>query len=170
MCGHVGVAGDLALKDEALMKRLLIFDYLRGPDSTGLAAIETTATPASPRLPATRLTSSIRRGSSRHSPGLSRRRSSATTGSPLAASSTRSTPTRISSNTSSVHTTAPLKPRTSGHSKTPLARSSMSIVRRCSRLLPSSASKPSFRCLPRATSPPTAARGHSSGMTRTKAR
>lgn len=40
MCGHVGVAGDLASKDEALMKRLLIFDYLRGPDSTGMAAIE----------------------------------------------------------------------------------------------------------------------------------
>jgi hypothetical protein len=39
MCGHVGIAGDLANKDEALMKRLLIFDYFRGPDSTGFASI-----------------------------------------------------------------------------------------------------------------------------------
>jgi predicted glutamine amidotransferase len=39
MCGLVGVAGNLEYKDEALMKRLLIFDYLRGPDSTGMAAI-----------------------------------------------------------------------------------------------------------------------------------
>lgn len=39
MCGHVGVAGKLEFKDEALMKRLLVFDYFRGPDSTGLAAL-----------------------------------------------------------------------------------------------------------------------------------
>ncbi len=39
MCGHVGVAGKLEHKDEHLMKRLLLFDYFRGPDSTGLAAI-----------------------------------------------------------------------------------------------------------------------------------
>lgn len=41
MCGHVGIAGALAAKDEGVMKRLLILDYFRGPDSTGLAAIET---------------------------------------------------------------------------------------------------------------------------------
>lgn len=39
MCGHVGIAGDLAFKDEKTMKRLLILDYFRGPDSTGLASI-----------------------------------------------------------------------------------------------------------------------------------
>lgn len=39
MCGHVGIAGKLAYKDEKTMKRLLIFDLLRGPDSTGMAAI-----------------------------------------------------------------------------------------------------------------------------------
>lgn len=39
MCGHVGIAGKLELKDEACLKRLLMFDYFRGPDSTGLAAI-----------------------------------------------------------------------------------------------------------------------------------
>jgi predicted glutamine amidotransferase len=39
MCGHVGIAGKLAYKDEATMKRLLMFDYFRGPDSTGLAAV-----------------------------------------------------------------------------------------------------------------------------------
>lgn len=41
MCGLVGIAGDLALKDEATMKRLLLFDFLRGTDSTGLASIRT---------------------------------------------------------------------------------------------------------------------------------
>jgi hypothetical protein len=40
MCGLVGIAGDLSLKDEQTMKRLLIFDYFRGPDSTGFAGIE----------------------------------------------------------------------------------------------------------------------------------
>lgn len=39
MCGIVGIAGKLAYKDEATMRRLLIFDFLRGPDSTGLAAV-----------------------------------------------------------------------------------------------------------------------------------
>lgn len=40
MCGHVGIAGKLEYKDELLMKRLLVMDYFRGPDSTGLAAIK----------------------------------------------------------------------------------------------------------------------------------
>lgn len=39
MCGLVGVAGLLGLKDEATIKRLLLFDYLRGADATGLASI-----------------------------------------------------------------------------------------------------------------------------------
>lgn len=39
MCGLVGVAGGLELKDEALMKRLLLLDFFRGPDSTGMASI-----------------------------------------------------------------------------------------------------------------------------------
>lgn len=39
MCGHVGVAGKLEFKDEATAKRLLLFDYFRGPDSTGFAAV-----------------------------------------------------------------------------------------------------------------------------------
>lgn len=42
MCGHVGMAGVLAYKDEATMKRLLLLDYARGPDSTGFAAIRKT--------------------------------------------------------------------------------------------------------------------------------
>lgn len=39
MCGLVGVAGNLGHSDELLMKRLLILDYFRGTDSTGLASI-----------------------------------------------------------------------------------------------------------------------------------
>ncbi len=39
MCGIVGVAGNLQYSDELMMKRLFIFDYFRGTDSTGLAAI-----------------------------------------------------------------------------------------------------------------------------------
>lgn len=39
MCGHVGIAGKLESKDEKCMKRLLIQDYFRGPDSTGFAAL-----------------------------------------------------------------------------------------------------------------------------------
>jgi hypothetical protein len=41
MCGIVGIAGDLAYKDEATMKRLLVLDVFRGVDSTGLAAVRT---------------------------------------------------------------------------------------------------------------------------------
>lgn len=37
ICGLVGIAGKLELKDEKAMKRLLLIDYLRGPDSTGMA-------------------------------------------------------------------------------------------------------------------------------------
>jgi predicted glutamine amidotransferase len=39
MCGLVGIGGRLAYKDEAIIKKLLWFDYLRGNDSTGMAAI-----------------------------------------------------------------------------------------------------------------------------------
>lgn len=39
MCGHVGIAGALAYKDEITMKRLLLLDVFRGPDSTGMASI-----------------------------------------------------------------------------------------------------------------------------------
>ena len=39
MCGLVGLAGDLAHKDEATIKKLLVIDYFRGTDSTGLAAL-----------------------------------------------------------------------------------------------------------------------------------
>ena len=39
MCGHVGLAGALELKDENTLKKLLMFDYFRGPDSTGLAVL-----------------------------------------------------------------------------------------------------------------------------------
>lgn len=42
MCGHVGVAGNLEFRDEGLLKRLLVYDYFRGPDSTGIAAIRKT--------------------------------------------------------------------------------------------------------------------------------
>jgi len=40
MCGHVGIAGNLEYKDERTMKALLMFDYFRGTDSTGLAAVQ----------------------------------------------------------------------------------------------------------------------------------
>ncbi len=39
MCGLVGVAGHLLFKDEFTMKRLLLADYFRGTDATGMAAI-----------------------------------------------------------------------------------------------------------------------------------
>lgn len=39
MCGLVGAAGALVFKDELTTRRLLLFDYFRGPDATGLAAI-----------------------------------------------------------------------------------------------------------------------------------
>lgn len=42
MCGLVGIAGFLSLKDEATMKRLFMLDFFRGPDSTGLATVKTT--------------------------------------------------------------------------------------------------------------------------------
>lgn len=42
MCGLVGVAGDLEFKDEATMKRLLVLDFFRGPDSTGFCSVKKT--------------------------------------------------------------------------------------------------------------------------------
>lgn len=39
MCGLVGLAGLLEFKDEATIKRMLVLDYFRGTDSTGLASI-----------------------------------------------------------------------------------------------------------------------------------
>lgn len=39
MCGLVGTAGNLAAKDEATMKRLLLMDFFRGQESTGIAAL-----------------------------------------------------------------------------------------------------------------------------------
>lgn len=39
MCGLVGIAGQMTAKDDAIIKRLLMYDYFRGPDSTGMAAI-----------------------------------------------------------------------------------------------------------------------------------
>jgi predicted glutamine amidotransferase len=39
MCGIVGVAGDLWMKDEGTFKRMLLIDSVRGMDSTGVAAI-----------------------------------------------------------------------------------------------------------------------------------
>lgn len=44
MCGHVGIAGKLLNKDDATMKRLLMLDYFRGPDSTGFASMRTDGT------------------------------------------------------------------------------------------------------------------------------
>lgn len=44
MCGLVGMAGDLGYNDELFMKRLLLLDFFRGTDSTGLAAIRTNGT------------------------------------------------------------------------------------------------------------------------------
>lgn len=46
MCGLVGIAGQtLAIKDEVVFKRLLFYDYLRGTDSTGMAAIRKNGAP-----------------------------------------------------------------------------------------------------------------------------
>lgn len=39
MCGLVGIAGNLQYHDEVMMKRLFVFDYFRGTDSTGLAML-----------------------------------------------------------------------------------------------------------------------------------
>lgn len=46
MCGHVGIAGNLEFKDEATFKRLLLLDYFRGPDSTGVAVLNKARTEA----------------------------------------------------------------------------------------------------------------------------
>ena len=40
MCGIVGVMGDIAWKDEKIFKELLIVDTVRGPHSTGVAAVK----------------------------------------------------------------------------------------------------------------------------------
>jgi predicted glutamine amidotransferase len=40
LCGLVGIAGKLEHKDEKTLQRMLLFDYFRGPDSTGLASIK----------------------------------------------------------------------------------------------------------------------------------
>lgn len=45
MCGLVGIGGDLSLKDEKIIQCLLLWDYFRGTDSTGLAAIRKTGEP-----------------------------------------------------------------------------------------------------------------------------
>lgn len=39
MCGHVGCAGRLSVKEEKIFKQLLILDTLRGEDSTGICAV-----------------------------------------------------------------------------------------------------------------------------------
>lgn len=39
MCGLVGMAGNIVQSDEAVMQRLLVLDYPRGKDSTGLASV-----------------------------------------------------------------------------------------------------------------------------------
>lgn len=39
MCGHVGIAGNLELKDEKTFQKMLVLDTFRGPDSTGFASI-----------------------------------------------------------------------------------------------------------------------------------
>lgn len=39
MCGLVGIAGQMEFKDEAILKKLLLADFIRGSDSTGVAAI-----------------------------------------------------------------------------------------------------------------------------------
>ena len=44
MCGIVGVAGDISLKDKRIFKELLIIDSLRGPHSTGIASIAPNST------------------------------------------------------------------------------------------------------------------------------
>ena len=40
MCGIVGLAGKLEHPDQGIMKKLLLMDYFRGGDSTGLASID----------------------------------------------------------------------------------------------------------------------------------
>lgn len=51
MCGHVGIAGVLEHRDEATMKRLLLFDVFRGMDSTGFAALKNTNDAGIAKLP-----------------------------------------------------------------------------------------------------------------------
>ncbi len=41
MCGIVGSAGDLGVKEEGMFKQLLVVDSLRGTDSTGVAVVGT---------------------------------------------------------------------------------------------------------------------------------
>lgn len=38
MCGHVGIAGKLDYSSEETMRKLLVMDFFRGPDSTGIAS------------------------------------------------------------------------------------------------------------------------------------
>lgn len=40
MCGHVGIAGEISLKEDKIIKTLLVLDSLRGEDSTGVAFVE----------------------------------------------------------------------------------------------------------------------------------
>lgn len=42
MCGHVGVAGSILLDEKKAFSNLLFLDYLRGPHSTGVAAVHLT--------------------------------------------------------------------------------------------------------------------------------
>lgn len=42
MCGLVGMAGDLTLKEEKMFEIMLILDVVRGKDSTGVAAVDST--------------------------------------------------------------------------------------------------------------------------------
>ena len=51
MCGLVGVAGALEFKDESLFKRMLVFDYFRGTDSTGVAWLKNTGNSDIVKLP-----------------------------------------------------------------------------------------------------------------------
>lgn len=51
MCGLVGISGKLEFRDEATMKRLLIYDYFRGPDSTGFAALRNDGTCKVAKIP-----------------------------------------------------------------------------------------------------------------------
>lgn len=40
MCGLVGVAGEITMASEKVLRTLLILDSLRGEDSTGIASIK----------------------------------------------------------------------------------------------------------------------------------
>lgn len=41
MCGIVGVAGNITVKEEKALRTMLILDQIRGEDSTGIAAVDT---------------------------------------------------------------------------------------------------------------------------------